>query len=89
MKSTISANRQDTGRIKTYLMKRNKVESAMKVIVSACDEAASAYIAGMDMAWYEANIAFAVLSAMKALGLHQTISRPPPKHTRTQHHRKR
>ena len=82
MKSTISANRQDTGRIKTYLMKRNKVESAMKVIVSACDEAASAYSAGMDMAWYEANIAFAVLSAMKALGFPQALSKSSSKDKR-------
>ena len=89
MISTITKGKKEKSNIRSPLRNRNKVESAMLTIIAACDEAISAQNAGMDMTWYEANIAFAILSAMKALRLHQTISRPPPKHTRTQHHRKR
>ena len=47
--------------------KRDKMESALHTIVSACDEALAANNAGLDMAWYEANIIIAVFNALKAL----------------------
>ena len=50
-------------------IKPDKMESAMRVIITACDEAIAANEAGLDMTWYEANIAFAVANALKVLSL--------------------
>ena len=82
MKSTISKGKQEKSNIRYLLRNRNKVESAMLTIIAACDEAISANNAGMDMTWYEANVAFAVANAMKVLGFPQTLSKSSSKDKR-------
>lgn len=72
MTSTISKGKQEKSNIRYLLRNRNKVESAMLTIIAACDEAISANNAGMDITWYEANIAFAVANAIKTISSMQS-----------------
>ena len=48
-------------------MKSDKMESALRVLIAACDEALAAHDAKMDMTWYEANIAVAAFNALKTI----------------------
>ena len=53
---------------------QERVESSLKAVIAACDEAIFANEAGLEMSWFEANIIVAVENALKTAGLEELLS---------------
>ena len=51
-----------------------RVESSLKAVIAACDEAIFANDAGFEMSWFEANIIVAVEHALQTAGLEELLS---------------